>query len=345
MKPEGDHARRPVCLVIPRDYHHGTVTLGKEFMSNAIEVAIRTLRAEALAILDQVGLLDETFEAAVALLAQSSGKLAVTGIGKSGIIGRKISATFASTGTPSFFLHPAEAYHGDLGMLDKGDVVLMLSYSGETDEILRIVPFLKENQNRVIAITGKRESTLARNADIHVPISISNEACPLRLAPTTSTTVTLALGDALAMAVMQHRGFKPSQFARLHPGGSLGRKLLGKVEGFMRTDDLPIVSPLSGVPEVINELSRGRLGLALVNSGDITDGIITDGDLRRLIEREGRKSFDLVAKDFMTWHPKTIPSSASLLEADRIFNEYKITSLVVVDKAGDTVGVIQIYDL
>jgi len=314
-------------------------------MQNILEIARQTLHNEGRAILDQIENLNGGFLDAVTLILTAKSKLVVTGMGKSGIIGHKIAATLASTGTPAIYMHPGEAYHGDLGMIMRGDVILALSYSGETDELLRLVPFFKDNGNPLISITGNPASTLAGNSDIHLHMLVSEEACPLRLAPTTSTTVMLALGDALSMALMKVKDFREENFARFHPGGSLGKRLLSRVETVMRTSDLPVITVQSGLTEIISVMSRGKLGLALINSGQKTEGIITDGDLRRLLESKGKDAFDLTAGQVMTLHPKTIDPRASLNEAEELFNRFKINSLIVAGDDGITLGVIQIYNL
>jgi arabinose-5-phosphate isomerase len=303
------------------------------------------LQLEAESILSQIDLLGATFEAAVKLIANSKGKLVVTGMGKSGIIGKKIAATLASTGTPSFFMHPGEAYHGDLGMVTPDDTILALSNSGETDEVLKIIPFFKDNQNKIIAITSKLTSTLANHADYHLYIKIDREACPLELAPTSSTTVTLAMGDALAVALMKVRDFKSENFARFHPGGALGRQLLVKVKDVMRSKDLPQVNRDSKLSEIMHSMSRGRLGMTLVMENERVMGIITDGDLRRVMEHHEKASFDLEAENIMSKQPKTISSMASLTEAEQLFNQLKINSLLVMNESNELQGVIQIYDL
>jgi len=313
---------------------------------NILEIAKETLITESNALYNQAKEIDKSFVDAINLILSSNEKkVVVTGMGKSGLIGRKISATFASTGTPSFFLHPGEAYHGDLGMVGLGDVIIAISYSGETDEILKIIPFFKENGNPIIAITGTINSNLALNAQVCLQLFMDKEACPLSLAPTTSTTLTLALGDAMAISLMKAKRFKEENFARFHPGGSLGRKLLSKVENKMRIDGLPIVSINSTLYEVINVISYGRLGIALVNEGRKTIGIITDGDLRRLMEAKAKDAWDIKAGDFMTRNPKTIALGTSLHETEELLNQLKITSLIVVNADGLTVGVVQIYDL
>lgn len=315
-------------------------------MTNKIlEIARETLSNEGSAILAQLDLLNGDFEQAVMAMIETKGKVVVTGMGKSGIVGRKISATLASTGTPSFFLHPAEAFHGDLGMVTSDDLVFALSNSGETDEILKILPFFKENGNRIISMSGEATSTMAVNSDIHILLRIDEEACPLNLAPTTSTTVMLAMGDAMALAAMKMKDFCEENYARFHPGGALGRKLLAKVEHKMRTENLPMIHADSTLKDIINVMSRGRLGLALVNVGKRTEGIITDGDLRRLMEAKGKNAWDMKAADFMTHYPKTIALGTSLHETEEILKELKIASLVVVNAEGCTMGVVQIYDL
>jgi arabinose-5-phosphate isomerase len=305
----------------------------------------RTLELEAETLFQQVSHLNDSFVDAVNFILQSKGKIVVTGMGKSGIVGRKIAATFSSTGTPSFFMHPGEAYHGDLGMVEKDDVLMALSFSGETDEILRIIPFFQSNGNAVISMTGNSNSTLAKNSKIHLGLKVEKEACPLSLAPTSSTTLAMAMGDALAVALMETKAFKPEDFARFHPGGSLGRKLLAKVEHKMSSENLPVVKLKSSFSEIIHVISEGRLGLALVNEGEVTRGIITDGDLRRLMEVQGKNAWDYLALDFMTRNPQTVQMGISLHEAEEVMRQKKITSLPVVDREGKTLGVIQIYDL
>ncbi len=314
-------------------------------MNGILKIARQTLLNEAAAIVAQSDELNTDFENAVMAMIQTKGKVVVTGMGKSGIVGRKISATLASTGTPSFFLHPTEAFHGDLGMVTPDDLVFALSNSGETDEILRILPFFKENGNKIISISSNSQSTMAKNSDIHIFIKIEEEACPLNLAPTTSTTVMLAVGDAMALAAMRMNNFREENYARFHPGGALGRKLLTKVKHKMRTRDLPVINRTASLKEIINTMSAGRLGLALISQNDQTIGIITDGDLRRHMEAHGKNAWDFKASDFMTKTPKTIASEASLHEAEERLKQLKITSLIVVDSENKTEGVIQIYDL
>lgn len=314
-------------------------------ITNIQESGRTTLKIEAQTLLDQVQMINKSFEQAVLIILQSGGKLIVTGMGKSGIIGKKMAATFASTGTPSFFMHPGEAYHGDLGMVEKKDVVLALSFSGETDEVLKIIPFLKSNGNALISISGNSSSTLAKNSEIHLALDVKQEACPLSLAPTSSTTATLAMGDALAVALMDERGFQPEDFARFHPGGSLGKKLLTKVSMVMKKDDLPFVDVNDELIDVINSISAGRLGMTIVSDGERTAGIITDGDLRRVMKEFDKNSFDRQAKDMMTPNPKFVLENEDLVVATDIFTSLKISALLVKNSDSKVVGVLHIYDL
>ncbi|MDE6139850.1 MAG: KpsF/GutQ family sugar-phosphate isomerase [Alistipes sp.] len=309
-----------------------------------IEVGRRTIHAEALALKHMEESLGDEFVRAVETILACRGKLVVTGMGKSGHIACKIAATLASTGTPSFFLHPAEAFHGDLGMISPDDVVLALSYSGETDEILKIVPFVHSNGNRLISMTGNASSSLARNSDVHLDIMVRKEACILHLAPTSSTTAQLAMGDALAATLMHLRGFTAMDFARLHPGGSLGRRLLMTVGNVMRTTNLPVVTPDCEAGEMIHTISRGGLGLIVICDGDKVVGVVTDGDIRRAMESRQADFFNIRAMDIATRSPKTIASDAKLIEAEKKMTQHKVNSLLVVD-ADRLVGVIQIYDI
>lgn len=309
------------------------------------ELARKTVHAEALALKRLEAAIDGRFAEAVELILASRGKLIVTGMGKSGLVGRKIAATLASTGTPSFFLHPGEAFHGDLGMISSEDIVLALSYSGETDEILKIVPFIQSNGNRIISMTGNPESTLARHSDVHLDVAVKHEACILHLAPTSSTTAQIALGDALAVALMKMRGFTSVDFARLHPGGSLGRRLLMTVGDVMHGDNLPVVAPDCPAAEMIHTISKGGLGLIVICDGDRIVGIVTDGDIRRAMERRQSDFFTIRAGDIATRNPKTIPGTEKLIVAEREMTRNKITSLLVTDPDGKLAGVIQIYDI
>jgi arabinose-5-phosphate isomerase len=314
-------------------------------MSEIRESAVKTLTIEANAITNLLSRINGDFTKAVELITEAKGRLIITGMGKSGVIGMKLAATFSSTGTPSFFLHPAEAIHGDLGMIKSDDLILALSYSGETDELLKIVPFLQDYSCGMIAMTGNDRSSLAKAANIHIDVKVEKEACPNNLAPTASTTATLAMGDAIAVAVMEKRQFKPEHFARFHPGGSLGRKLLTKVADVMNKNNLPIVALNAPIKQVIDQITAGKLGLVIVHEPRMeTIGIITDGDLRRSMDRAEDNFFSLIAKDIMTPEAKTITSGLKIGEAEKIMNEHKISALVVRDEK-DITGVVQIYDV
>jgi arabinose-5-phosphate isomerase len=289
--------------------------------------------------------LTDDFEKAINAILQSSGKLIVSGMGKSGIIGKKIAATLASTGTPSFFLHPGEAYHGDLGMIEENDIVLLISNSGETDEVLKLIPFLKHQKNCTISMSGNDDSTLAKNTNYHLNIAVDKEACPLFLAPTSSTTATLVMGDALAVTLMKLRDFKEENFAKFHPGGSLGRRLLTTVGDVMKKKNLPIISSQAAIKEVIQRISEGKLGLVVIIDNNKIIGIITDGDIRRTMESREKDFFNLKAEDLMSNHPKLIYESDKLISASNIMSQHKINSLLVVNESNDLVGVVQVYDL
>jgi len=289
--------------------------------------------------------LTDDFEKAINAILQSSGKLIVSGMGKSGIIGKKIAATLASTGTPSFFLHPGEAYHGDLGMIEENDIVLLISNSGETDEVLKLIPFLKHQKNCTISMSGNDDSTLAKNTNYHLDIAVDKEACPLFLAPTSSTTATLVMGDALAVTLMKLRDFKEENFAKFHPGGSLGRRLLTTVGDVMKKKNLPIISSQATIKEVIQRISEGKLGLVVIIDNNKIMGIITDGDIRRTMESREKDFFNLKAEDLMSNHPKLIYESDKLISASNIMSQHKINSLLVVNESNDLVGVVQVYDL
>lgn len=310
-----------------------------------LDLASRTLRLEADALNNLAASLGEEFIGAVDRVLACQGKVIITGMGKSGLVGRKIAATLASTGTPSFFLHPGEAFHGDLGMISQQDVVLALSHSGETDEVLKIVPFIHTNGNVLISITGNANSTLAKNSDIHLDTGVKEEACILQLAPTTSTTAQLALGDALAVALMRAREFTAMDFARLHPGGSLGRRLLMTVANVMRSNDLPTVSVECTATEMIHRMTRGGLGLIVICDGDRIEGIVTDGDLRRAMESRQSDFFNIRAIDIASRQPKCINVNAKLIDAEKMMTQHKVNSLLATDDEGALRGVIQIYDI
>ena len=314
-------------------------------MSPIKESALNTFRAEAEAVQSLAGQLTDDFEKAVRAILATHGKVIVTGMGKSGLVGRKIAATLASTGTPSFFLHPGEAYHGDLGMIEAGDIVLALSNSGQTDEVLRLIPYLQECGNTVIAMTGNAGSTLAKNSTYHLDVSVKSEACPLSLAPTCSTTAQLAMGDALAVALMNERGFRAEDFARFHPGGSLGRRLLTRVGDVMRSEHLPTASPSSSLGEVIITISDARMGVAVILDEGKIAGIVTDGDVRRAMLKYGARFFDITADEIMTRTPKTVSVADRLTDAEQLMQDNKIHSLIVVDRDGKLAGIVELYDL
>mgnify|MGYP006234886759 FL=1 len=298
-------------------------------MASSIDIAREVIQTEIEGLDYMARRLGSEFEVAINAIINTKGRTIICGMGKSGIIGKKIAASFASTGTPSFFMHPGEAFHGDLGMVKPEDVFIAISNSGETDEVLKLLPFLRDNDNFVIAITGKENSTLASNSHCHLDIAVPKEACPLQLAPTSSTTATLVMGDALTVALMDVRGFKPENFARFHPGGSLGRRLLSKVRDEMFSDNLPSVSSDTDFTSVIHKISSSHLGLTLVNLNNETLAIITDGDLRRAMESKGRDAFDLVAKDIASINPASISPDINIQEAYEVMESKGITSLIV----------------
>ena len=314
--------------------------------TSARREARRVLEIEAAAIRSLADSLDEGFDTAVALLLGTTGRVVVTGIGKSGIVGQKIAATLASTGTPSFFLHPSEAIHGDLGMILAGDVVLALSHSGESAEIVALLPHVRRRGARLVALTGRRGSTLGLEADAVVEAAIHEEACPLNLAPTASTAAQLAMGDALAMALSVEKGFRPEDFAALHPGGKLGKRFL-KVADLMHSGgDLPLVPLGAPMKDVVYEMSKKRLGITGVLDGDgRLAGVVSDGDLRRLLEREGERAWGTDAAGAMNRTPKTIASGAFATEALRLMEEKKITSLFIVGEDGRPNGIVHLHDL
>lgn len=309
----------------------------KETAKKVFDIEIESLKEVANSIGDD-------FTAAVNAILESKGKLIVAGVGKSGLIGRKIAATLASTGTPSFFLHPGEAFHGDLGMVEHDDLVILISYSGETDEVLKIIPFLKWNNNKIISITGNSNSTIAKNSDYHLNVSVTREACPLELAPTSSTTVTLVMGDALAIALMEARQFQHEDFARFHPGGSLGRKLLVKVKDLMRKDSLPFIDRNASFTEMLLCMSEGKLGLVVVGSKDRVEGVVTDGDLRRALVRNPDTK-QLHIDDMMTVNPIIVEPEEYIHQAEQLMIDRKIATILVGSAQNRTVtGVYQIYN-
>jgi arabinose-5-phosphate isomerase len=304
------------------------------------------MRIEAAALVDLQERLDESFERAVDVLLACKGRVVVVGMGKSGLIGRKIAATLSSTGTPSVFLHPAEALHGDLGMLMREDVVLAVSYGGETEEIVALLETIKRLGLRMISLTGQPKSTIATASDVTLDVSVKEEACSLNLAPTASTTAAMAMGDALAVTLHERRGFSHGDFAALHPGGRLGKKLL-RVENLMHSGEaMPRVSVTAKMPDVIYEISKKGLGMTTVVDADgRLAGILTDGDLRRLMQRRGAATIELVVGDCMNKTPQTLTPAELAGSALRIMEERKITSLVVVDAGRKPLGVVHLHDL
>ena len=310
-----------------------------------LDVAKDALQTEADALLRIKRDLGDEFVRAVESILACNGKVIMTGMGKSGLIAKKIAATLASTGTPSFYMHPGEAFHGDLGMISSSDIVIALSYSGETDEVLKIVPFIHENGNTLISMTGNSNSSLAKNSDIHLDVKVEREACILKLAPTTSTTAQLAMGDAMACALMKVRDFTSMDYARLHPGGSLGRRLLMRVGNVMRRHDLPIITEQCSITEMIQRMSQGGLGLIVICRGEEILGIVTDGDVRRAMESKQAEFFNLQPIDIASKSPKMITATEKLIEAEKMMTQNKINSLLVVDEDKHLTGVIQIYDI
>lgn len=316
-------------------------------MNEIIATGIDCLQQEAESILQLVPRMGDEFERAVRLILDCKGKVIVTGVGKSGHIGSKIAATLASTGTPSFYLNPLDAYHGDLGMIAEGDVVMAISYSGNTDELLRFVPLILDRRIPIIGISGNPDSLLARYSTVHLNIAVEREADPLNLAPTSSTTATLAMGDALACALIRLRNFKETDFAQFHPGGSLGKRLLGRVRDFMATDHLATwkVSPDDMLSDVIIQISEGKKGLvvALEPKENHVVGIITDGDMRRAMERHREHFFSLRVADVMSQNPKRIHQDAKISEAANVMLANSIHALIVLDDAERFVGIIDYF--
>ena len=308
------------------------------------EYAIQCIRDEAQALLDLIPNISEEFDRAVELILQCQGKVIVTGVGKSGHIGAKIAATLASTGTPSFFINPLDVYHGDLGVMTHEDVVLAISNSGTTDELLRFIPMVLHMQIPIIGMSGNPTSLLAKYSTCHLNVHVEKEACPLNLAPTSSTTATLAMGDALAVALMEKRHFRPQDFAHFHPGGELGKRLLTTAQDVMRSDDLPILPPDMHLGEAIILVSKGKLGLGIAKEDDgRIKGIITDGDIRRAMEKWKAEFFNRTVSDIMTSNPKTVTAETKISEIQRIMHKYKIHSVLVIDDEKRLLGVVDSY--
>lgn len=309
-----------------------------------LSLAKKTIELEIDALYEMSNRLNESFQQAIDMILSTQGRVVVIGMGKSGIIGQKIVATLASTGTPSFFVHPGEAFHGDLGMIKPVDVALLISNSGETDEVVRLLPFLQYQKNTIISITSRADSTLAKHSHAVLNIHVEREACTNNLAPTSSTTATLVMGDALAIVLSAQRGFQPEDFARFHPGGSLGKKLLTRVSDVMHKNNLPICNPKTLFRDVIQTINQGRLGLAVVISDNIILGIITDGDIRRALDN-AHDWKQLTAEKMMTNNPKSIMNDINFSEAEIFMHKNKINSLIVKDSQEKLVGILQIYDI
>ncbi|MDD7080473.1 MAG: KpsF/GutQ family sugar-phosphate isomerase [Prevotella sp.] len=312
-------------------------------MSKWTDTAIKCIEDEAQALLELIPNIDGDFDKTVELILKCKGKLIVTGVGKSGHIGAKIAATLSSTGTPSFFINPLDVFHGDLGVIQHDDVVLAISNSGQTDELLRFLPYLLENHIPIIGMSGNPHSLLAQYATAHLNAAVSHEACPLGLAPTSSTTATLALGDALACALMEARNFRASDFAQYHPGGTLGKRLLTKAHDVMRTEELPVISPTMKLGEAVIHMSNGRLGLCVATENDKVAGIITDGDIRRAMENSQDSFFSLTVSDIMTRTPKSVAPETKITEIEKILHQYKIHSVLVVDTENHLLGVVDSF--
>ena len=307
------------------------------------EYAIQCIKDEAQAVLNLIPQMDEDFDRAVELILSCKGKLIVTGVGKSGHIGAKIAATLASTGTPSFFINPLDVYHGDLGVMSKGDVVLAISNSGQTDELLRFIPMVLHMQIPIIGMSGNPQSLLAKYSTCHLNVSVEKEACPLNLAPTSSTTAALVMGDALAVALMEKRNFQPQDFAQFHPGGELGKRLLTTAQDVMITEHLPILSSDMHLGEAIILVSKGKLGLGVAVKDNQIEGLITDGDIRRAMEKWQAEFFDRTVSDIMTRTPKTVKPETKITEIQRIMNKYKVHSVLVTDQEQHLLGVVDHY--
>ncbi len=310
---------------------------------NIRERAIQCIKDEAQALLELIPKIDDNFDKAVELIYSCKGKVIVTGVGKSGHIGAKIAGTLASTGTPSFFINPLDVFHGDLGVMAHDDVVIAISHSGTTDELLRFIPMVLHMQIPIIGMTGNPDSLLAKYSTCHLNVSVSHEACPLNLAPTSSTTATLAMGDALAVALMEKRNFKPQDFAHFHPGGELGKRLLTTAQDVMRSDDLPILKSDMNLGEAVILVSKGKLGLGVAMENDKIMGIITDGDIRRAMEKWQAEFFNRTVSDIMTTTPKTVIPTTKISEIQRIMHKYKIHSVLVIDKENHLLGIVDSY--
>lgn len=307
------------------------------------QYAEQCLRDEAQSILDLIPQLDENFDKAVNMIFDCKGKIIVTGVGKSGHIGAKIAATLSSTGTPAFFINPLDVFHGDLGVMTQDDIVLALSNSGQTDELLRFIPMVLHMNIPIISMTGNENSLLAKYSTAHIKVWVKKEACPLNLAPTSSTTAALAMGDALAVALMELRDFKPRDFAQFHPGGELGKRLLTTASDVMISNDLPIIDKDMTLGDAIILVSKGKLGLGVSLEGNKVIGLITDGDIRRAMEKWREKFFDKKVKDIMTVKPKSVLPTTKVTEIQRIMHKYKVHTVLVVSNDNELLGVVDHY--
>ena len=310
---------------------------------NVRNYAIQCIKDEAEALMGLIPLIDDNFDNAVELMFRCHGKVIVTGVGKSGHIGAKIAATLSSTGTPSFFINPLDVFHGDLGVMTKDDVVLAISNSGQTDELLRFIPMVLHMDIPIIGMSGNPSSLLAKYSTYHINVSVTKEACPLNLAPTSSTTAQLAMGDAIAVALMEKRNFRPQDFAQFHPGGELGKRLLTTAGDVMRTEEMPVITPEMHLGDAIIHVSKGKLGLGIAEKNGEVAGLITDGDIRRAMEKWKAQFFDKTVADIMTTHPKTVGMDTKISQVQNIMNRYKIHSVLVTDKNNRLLGVVDHY--
>ena len=310
---------------------------------NIREYAIQAIKDEAQAVLDLIPKLDDNFDRAAELIFHCKGKVIVTGVGKSGHIGAKIAATLSSTGTPSFFINPLDVFHGDLGVMTKDDVVLAISNSGQTDELLRFIPMVLHMNVPIIGMSGNKDSLLAKYSTIHLNVKVAKEACPLNLAPTSSTTAQLVMGDALAIALMEMRHFRPQDFAQFHPGGELGKRLLTTARDVMRSTDLPIIPKEMHLGEAIIHVSKGKLGLGVSLENEKIAGLITDGDIRRAMEKWQAQFFDHTVSDIMTRSPKLVLPSTRITEIQQIMHRFKIHTVLVADEERHLLGVVDHY--
>ncbi len=324
-----------------------SVAISKQ--ANFVEVAVESLRSQSQALNRIAERLGGEFDRVIELILACQGRAIFSGVGKSGLVGKKISGTLASTGTPSFFMHPTEAFHGDLGMIKPEDLIILISYSGETEEVIKLIPSLKDFGNPLVCIVGRGDSTLAKHSDVVLNVAVEREICPHNLAPTTSTLATMAMGDAMAVALIKARNFKPMDFAKLHPGGSLGRRLLTRVRDVMRKDNLPFVTPETTVRECLFKMTAGRLGLVLVVEDGLLKGIFTDGDLRRAMMQDPN-TMDKTVSEYMTHDPFTISANTLLVDAEAMMLKNKIRVLVVLGerhqagRVDDICGILEIFD-